>query len=1035
MPDAKLARVTRKVSPWFHALNSFVFGAAWLGLRLAGGAANAAAAGAPGYFFDHWPAADGLEINSVTAIVQTRDGYLWLGTYNGLMRFDGVRFTVFSSSNTRELHNSRVTALFEDDSGALWIGHETGDLTQYRGGQFHPVHLAFDWVGGPVVAISMDDHGELWLGSSQGGLFRLRDGSSNLNDVPVKGWPIYTIRDRQNRLWVVSNGVVGSIANGVFQTLRFDETTQYTNNYEKVLPSRNAGWWVMRNNQIGKWRDGGWEQPLRPMPWTNDYPTSLLEAPSGALLVGTTKHGLYLFNADLSPRRFTRTEGISSDRVRCLYEDREGNIWIGTGRGLDALRIQKVSMLNPPDHWGGHTVQSFWTKRNGSAWVGTQGAGLYHYQPHHPKKPWTIFQESSGLPSSFVWSVLETQRGELLVGTWGAGLLIQKQGRFEVPAEFSEVTGAVLALYESKLGELWIGTTFGLQRYVSGKLTWAAGKAELGVPDVRAITETPDDTLWFGMSGGGLASLKDGTLKQFRKADGLGSDFVHCLLADADGTLWIGMTDNGLCRMRDGSFATISLDQGLPNSTITQIVDDGTGHLWLGSHRGILRGSKADLHRCADGKSRKVQFLRYGKAEGLASQTCPGGFQPGARMVADGKLWFPTAKGIAIIDPANATTNSVIPPVAIEEFTVEEKPVDQRDVGRGDATGSKITIPPGKQRFEFRYTGLSFAAPDRVRFKYRLEGLEEDWIDAGMRRNVQYTHLSPGTYTFHVIACNNDDVWNESGAALGFVVLPYFWQTWWFRVAAVVAGASTVGGGVLSVMRRRVRRKFEQLEQQRAVERERSRIARDIHDDLGASLTRITMLSQTMRKELAGDSPGARAAAQVNTTSRELTRAMDEIVWAVNPKHDTLDSLATYLGGFAQDFLEAAGIRCRLDVPMQLPPWTLPAELRHNVFLALKEALHNVVKHAGATEVEITLQLSAAGFSLIVSDNGRGFDPRRRRQNAAAPTGDIQWSGGNGLPNIKKRLEEIGGRCDCEASSGHGTKVRLTVPVKTRREP
>ena len=512
---------------------------------LFGGELNAASAvDATKYFFDAWPTADGLEMNSVTAIVQSRDGYLWLGTYNGLMRFDGVRFKVFSSGSSRELQNSRITALFDDDAGVLWIGHETGDLTQYSRGQFRPVRLGFDWVGGPVTALSMDDQGDLWLGSSHGGLFRLRDGHCSLKDVPLKGWPIYTVRDKERRLWVMSNGVVGENTKGVFEPLRFDETTQFTNNYEKVFPARDAGWWVIRNAQIGKWRAGQWEQPLHPIPWTNDYPTSLLEMPSGSLLVGTMHRGLYLFHAGAAPMHFTRTDGLASDRVRCLYEDREGNIWIGTGNGLNALRVQKVNMLSPPDNWGGHTVLSFLTQPDGSAWVGSQGAGLYHYDPGQSPAQWTRFTEGNGLTNLIIWSVLETRRGELLVGTWGSGILVEKQGRFEASSKFSKVTGAVLALYESKAGELWIGTTLGLQRYAAGEVTWVAGKAELGVPDVRTITESPDGTLWFGMSGGGLALLKDGTLKQFRKADGLGSDFVHCLYADTDGTLWIGTTDH-----------------------------------------------------------------------------------------------------------------------------------------------------------------------------------------------------------------------------------------------------------------------------------------------------------------------------------------------------------------------------------------------------------------------------------------------------------------------------------------------------------
>lgn len=269
-----------------------------------------------------------MEINSVTTLLQTRDGYLWLGTYNGLMRFDGIRFTVFSSANTPELPNGRITALYEDDAGSLWIGHETGELTRRQHGRFASVLPTFDWAGGPVEAINADEHGDLWLGSSRGGVFRLRDGHESLRHLPDKGWPIRMNRDAAGRLWVVSNGTTGRIVQGVFQTLTLDETTHYTNNYERVLPARNSGWWVLRNGQIGKWAEGRWQWPLQPVPWKQDFATSLLETPDGALLVGTTRNGLYRLAPDQPLVRFTRAEGLSSDRVRaCIKTARATSGW------------------------------------------------------------------------------------------------------------------------------------------------------------------------------------------------------------------------------------------------------------------------------------------------------------------------------------------------------------------------------------------------------------------------------------------------------------------------------------------------------------------------------------------------------------------------------------------------------------------------------------------------------------------------------------------------------------------------------------
>jgi signal transduction histidine kinase len=338
-----------------------------------------------------------------------------------------------------------------------------------------------------------------------------------------------------------------------------------------------------------------------------------------------------------------------------------------------------------------------------------------------------------------------------------------------------------------------------------------------------------------------------------------------------------------------------------------------------------------------------------------------------------------------------------------------------------------VQIPPGKQKFELRYTGLSFTSPDKVQFRYRLKGLEDQWIDAGTKRIAEYSYLRPGQYGFQVIACNNDGFWNEQGAILTFTVLPFFWQTWWFQTSCGTSVAAAFAGVVFWGGRRRVRRKLEQSERQRAVERERARIARDIHDDLGASLTRITMLSQSVRAELDSGTPATADADQIYSTARELTRAMDEIVWAVNPQHDTLDSLVTYLGRFAQQFLSSAGVRCRLDVPVYLPSWALTSEIRHNVFLAFKEALNNVLKHAAATEVRISLQLEPNGFILLLADNGRGFALNSQIPPTQFADPTARLSAGNGLVNMKKRLEEIGGRCECDSAAGEGTRIKFVV--------
>jgi ligand-binding sensor domain-containing protein/signal transduction histidine kinase len=985
-------------------------------------AGNFQGAAASGSYFPIGPAQTGWPESAVTCIVQSRQGYLWLGTYHGLLRFDGVRFTSFTSGNTPGLANGLITALREDAQGTLWIGHETGQVTCFRNGGFESSVLSNSWPGGGVEAIVSDQDDDVWLLNDTGWLYRVRDAKTT--QVPGGASPtrkVAMVRGPDGKVWLVANGRINTLEHGTIAPFRIEAASDF---FERALPAPDGGLWVLGNQRLRKWLGGRWAAELDAGVPTPGNVSVLFATSDGTVLVGTLRDGLLLLKPGIEPVRFERANGLSHHWVRALCEDREGNIWIGTGAGLNSLRPRKVQTLQSPDDWQGCAVLSLAPDPDGSVWIGTEGAGLYHYIDGQ----WNSFTGADGLSNPYVWSVLQTRGRQLYVGTWGGGLLVKRGERLVAEGELSQITAPVVSLYEGHEGEVWIGTTLGLYCYSAGKVALCAGKDKLAFPDIRAITQTADGRLWFGMTGGGLGCLKDGKINQFRKADGLGSDFVVCLYAEPGGTLWIGTSDHGLTRLKEGRFAAITTAVGLPSDIICHIVSDGRGDLWMGSHHGILRAGLADLNRCADGASSTVPCLDYGKAEGLVSEMCSGGFQPGASMSADGRLWFPTAKGVGIVNPANVVPNTNVPPVVIEELRVDGQLVPGARV-RSHFPGHPIQIPPGRHSFEIRYTGLSFTAPDKVRFRYKLDGLEQEWKEAGPTRVAEYSYLPPAAYTFHVTACNNDELWNQTGASLGFAVLPFFWQTLWFQIFSVGAGVGLVGAGALWASRLRVRRKVEQLERQRALERERARIARDIHDDLGASLTRITMLSQSVRSEVEALPETAAEADQIYGTARELTRALDEIVWAVNPRHDTLDSLVTYLGRFAQQFLSAAEIRCRLDVPVNLPAWALTSEVRHNVFLAFKEALHNVLQHAQATEVRVSLELQSGGFKLSIADNGCGFDTAAAKFNSMPRLEGARLSVGNGVYNMRKRLEEVGGRCEWETAPGEGTRVKFLISV------
>jgi signal transduction histidine kinase/ligand-binding sensor domain-containing protein len=957
-----------------------------------------------------------LPQSTVTAVVQTRDGYLWAATYSGLARFDGVRFTVFDGSNTPEMRSSRVTSLFEADDGTLWIGHEGGEVTCCRNGRFEAVAVKARWTSTKISDIGADAAGDVWLMNEEGLLARLRDGLVLSPEQGPLARVVGMARSRDGSIWVARDGQVSHLEGERLTVLRFNAQT--TNSYvQGIGVSRDGGLWVASDGQLREWKDQRWTQDLGPAPWGVAALLKLLETGKGVLAAATSSSGLYLVAAGQRPLQFSRTNGFVSDWVVSLCEDREGSLWAGTGGGgLVVVRGTAVRTVTPPDRWQGRPVLCVSPGRDGALWIGTEGAGLYHLRDGQ----WERFGEPAGIQNSYVWSVAESEGG-LWVGTWGGGLFQRQGAGFALAPGLERITSPMPALLCARGGGLWIGSGDGLLRYQAGKSAWAGTRGASGLRDVRALAEESDGTLWFGMSGLGLGCLKHEELRWFRKADGLASDFVECLHLDRDGGLWIGTFGGGLNRFKQGRFATIGQSQGLPSNVICHIEEDGQGFFWMSSHSGLIRASKAELDSCADGHAQEIHWLTYGLSDGLPTLKCSGGLQPAGCRTPDGRLWFPTGKGLVSVDPQNVRTNPWPPPVVIERFLL-----DDRVAAEAKDLHSPLEIPPGRHRLEFQYTGLSFVAPEKVSFKHRLEGLESSWVNAGSRRTAQYNYILPGRYTFHVIACNNDQVWNDEGATLAFTILPYFWQTWWFRGLAGMAVVVAASGLVWFDTRRRMRRKLEALERQRAVEHERARIARDIHDDLGSHLTRITMLSESARGDLDNPAAAGPDIDRIYDTARALTRAMDEIVWAVNPRFDSLESLTNYLEKLAQDFLATAGLRCRLDMPGQFPQWPLTSEVRHNLFLAFKEALNNVVKHAAASEVRISLSVAPAGFELVVADNGRGFDPT----SPAPVAGSDRFAPGNGLENMRRRLAEAGGRCDIRSAAGQGTTIVFTVPVR-----
>lgn len=1026
-----------------------------------GGFVLPCALGAPSdYIIDTWGIEDNLPGSSVSAITQTPDGYLWVGTYDGLARFDGLSFATFDPVNRPALSHARVQGLFLDARGTLWINTYRGGLTSYRNGVFRRELPDQPWFDFRTTMASSSSNQVVFV-TQTGQVLKRALGITNAEwkvvPPPRADRPVFQCADREGTLWFVSrdakvlrvrddkfealppdsgldNKRVHSIAVdthggiwagaeneiGRWDGRRFEDETptnsEVLGNFDVsiVFPtSKGALWVLLANGQFWKVEGRRWITEATPwrglLGWASGRRMEMHEDRDGGIWFSHYGNGLFHITPDGHYERFTTRDGLPGDRVGTLFEGNDGSIWLGAYRGgLARLRERRFHVIGTAEGLPAPTALSLCQSADQSVWIGT-GDGLCRWQ----NGKLTTYPVGSTASDAFVFSVFPGVNDDLWLSA-GNGEDLFRFHDGKVDRGPLEVHG-IKSLLTDRTGRLWLGTKADLTWWLPTAHRTFGTNDGMSISAVRALAEAPDGTVWCGTDDGTLYRCDPTRVQAFRPHDRFGPRPIWSLLADADGTLWAGTFRGGLLRFKDGKFTRFAARQGLPMDVISQILDDRRGRLWLGTHQGICCVAKPALNACADGKAETVDAVTY--LDGLPSLECSDGYQPACLRASDGRLWFSTAKGVVSVDPSELTTGSAPPPVVIEELQVDGEVMP--------LSSGKIIVPPGHEQFEFHFTAPTFDAADKARFRYRIDGLDKNWVDADTRRVAHYGHLAPNRYRFHVIACNSDGVWNTTGATLEFTVEPYFYQTGWFMALTVIFVLSAVAGIVRAAATRKYRRELAQLAQQHAIENDRARIAKDIHDDIGAGLTQITLLSELARRE------PAQAGAQLDRISdaaRDLTRSMDEIVWAVDPQHDTLASLMDYISAYAEDFLRTAGIRCRIDLPPALPPMRVEAELRYNLFLALKEALNNAVKHSRASEVWLRLRLDPGSFSLVVEDNGRGFPALNGESSNGSSNGSAdRIYSGSGLVNLKKRLQSVGGECIVRSSSGEGTKVEMTV--------
>lgn len=988
------------------------------------------------YRFDQWTTDNGLPQNTVRDMVQTQDGYIWIATLGGLARFDGKRFTVFSKVTQPEMRSNRFTVLHEDRAGQLWIGSEEGGLLRYHNGTFTSWTNKDGLPGNCIDHIDEDEAGTILIFTDQGAV-QWRDG--RFTSLPLSFQSI--IQSSPMMLYArYLNFALRPGATGYqfFYQGRWDQLPLPFNGgqagakgpFGNILPGHIADsrgrLWFNGPTASGYYTRRGSQWEATVIPPTKGAPFYLDQKGRYWTIYQT---GIALEkDGNVAPLPI---QGVNwSHRV---LEDREGNIWLGTyENGLHRLLEQTVSFLSLPGLPTERYVYPLLESRSGNVWISAGEAGLTQYA----NGQFTRFPLPGAKGSRDISSFYEDSDGSLLVGTYLYGLTRFREGQWRKDEALSaHIKGRVDIIFRDRQGDMWFGGQNGLDRQsISGEWTHYGPDNGLPTKHVKTILEDSAGRLWIG----GVACLAlwhNGRFTTWTAANGLMADRVITLYEDSDHRLWVGMAESGLYRFQPTSegwqLTRFTTREGLFSNEVKQIFEDEQGYFWIGSEQGIYRLHKQELNDFADGRSAFVTSLSFGKADGLLSTACIGGFQPAGFKSRDGRFWFPTMEGIAIVDPRRVKKNEQQPPVAIEDCLVDRHNVDWQQ---------GLTIQPGQSSLEINYTGLSFHKSDQMRFRYRLEGLEDDWIEAGPRRTAYYSHLPSGSYTFRVIAANSDGVWNNEGKSLRIVVVPPLYRRWWFVVLAL----TTMIGLVALAFQYRIRQLQKlQLAQQSfarqliaSQEAERKRIAAELHDGLSQSLVIIKN-----RALMALQAPVNldRATAQLEEIADSSVSAIDEvreIAYALRPFHLDRLGLTKAIAEMVEKVSETHGLQTTINLVPLDGLWS--PEIEINLYRIVQESLNNIVKHAQATTCRVTALRQSQTITLEIADNGHGFVSAERGTRNTEANGQAHAhhpKSGFGLLGMAERIRLLGGQWQIQSAPGAGTTITLTMRVPENTTP
>ncbi len=953
---------------------------------------------ADAYTVRKWTLDDGLPDSQVCGVVPGQDGYLWLATARHLVRFDGLRFMTVALPAQAAV--GRNEGIFQDSRGGLWVYGYLGAV-RYADGAWWQSEAA-GMPRGRVTSVTEGPDRAVYLAQERV-IYEWKDGVARplleSSALPNEtGSFRQLVWSREGGLWIaLGDGLYCWSPDKVAPPARMTDIRA-----EWVLLSAAGQPLVAHGSFVCLRRKGGlWERlpDARPV-----SARCLLDRPDGALWVGHDA-GVDVF-AENAWHAQPQSVLYGPSRVLGMAADRESNIWLATTEGLVRMRhrnMQGVPVWGIPEDSG---VSALWVESDGNVWAGLRSGGLATGDARG-LEPLPVPPDFADVALNALYRQAD---GTLWCGGSGGNLwTLQEENLQRIEGAYADDVRAILG---GGGAPSWIATRRGVFAF-NGSLNMLEEMA-WPLDPVLALWQDSSGFLWAGHESLGLAVLRSGGRDEFLSGADLPGRTIRALYRDSEGVLWIGGMA-GLARWEDGRRFVFRRSHGLWNESVRQIAEDASGCLWLGTAGGIMRIAKRELAAVAAGRKELLEVRTFGGEAGMEQEACTGGvFFPAGEPPRD-RLWFPTRAGLITVDTREMPAPRPAPEIRL--VSVELGRLASLLPAGKPVIATRLAEAGTPHDVRIEYTALDFATPERVRFRFELAGPVTQRSGLTEERQVLFSRLPPGAYSFRVAACNGDGIWNQDGATVAWNVRPFFWETAGFRLWCLLLGCGCVALAVRTVERRRVHRRLEAAERQESLARERARIARDLHDEIGAKLTRLSLLGAMAAEDAKGAEPLRREIEQMADTARETHRAFDEIVWSVSPRNDTVRSLSHYICKYAEEFFAGTPVRCNFQLPEGMNGQPVEPQRRHQMFLAVKEGLHNILKHAAATRVDITVRLPEGGLCVELADNGCGFDPA------------LVGTQGDGLRNMRERMKVVGGVLSLDSRPGTGTRLVFEMPL------